>query len=218
MVKEINWSVHSQFKDAQREGLKKHRSKKSRKMALTTESYSTIEECLEAVRKDGLNLEYIKEENQTEEVCLAAIRNDPSSIRFIKKQTPKLCGEAIKVGLYEWDYITLKYDGKDTIGTAYKRDENIERDTFCPICFDEWCEEDEITKCPCCKHHYHMKCVDNWIHSSITKLCPYCKSHKWINYLSSLVWFEDDPEHTVYELGSTPTTIKGTIFEEYSKD
>ena len=181
-------------------------------------TYNTIDECLEAVKEDGLKLEFIEEENQTEEVCLAAIRNDPSSIRYVKHQTPKLCGEAIKVGLYEWDYITLKYDGKDTIGTRYKRDEKIERDTSCSICLEEWCEEDnEIVKCPCCKHHYHMRCIDSWIHSSTTKLCPYCKSHKWVNYLTSIVWFEDDIERIEYELGSTPTTVKGTIFEDYTK-
>jgi hypothetical protein len=178
--------------------------------------YNSIEECLEAVRRDGYNLQYIREENQTEEICMEAIRNDASSIRFVKRQTARLCGEAIKVGLYEWEYLTLKYDGKDVIGTPYRKEESMKRDDGCPICLDDWCEEDteeNVVKCPCCLHHFHMKCIDKWVCSSNNK-CPYCKSHKWINYLTCVVWFEEDTDNIKYELGSTPLTVKGTIFEE----
>ncbi|MGO0807205.1 DUF4116 domain-containing protein, partial [Clostridioides difficile] len=39
----------------------------------------TEEECLELVRKNGLNLIYIK--NQTEEICLEAVRQNCNAIK-----------------------------------------------------------------------------------------------------------------------------------------
>ena len=48
----------------------------------------------EAVRKNGLYLQYI--EKQTEVLCLAAVRQNPRAIKFVKKQTPEICLEAVK--------------------------------------------------------------------------------------------------------------------------
>jgi E3 ubiquitin-protein ligase RNF11 len=41
----------------------------------------------------------------------------------------------------------------------------------CPICFEDFEENDEIRYLPCC-HFYHSKCVDDWLIRSFT--CPSC--------------------------------------------
>ena len=43
--------------------------------------------CLEAVKKDGNILQYVK--NQTLELCVEAVKNNEHSIRFVKNQTPE---------------------------------------------------------------------------------------------------------------------------------
>lgn len=41
----------------------------------------TLDRCLEVVKKDGMNLKYIKE--QTQEICLVAIANNPESEKYV---------------------------------------------------------------------------------------------------------------------------------------
>lgn len=45
-------------------------------------NYSTIEECLSAVWKDGLELKKIPKKMKTHEVCLAAVRQNPHAIKY----------------------------------------------------------------------------------------------------------------------------------------
>ncbi len=54
----------------------------------------TPELCLEAVKKDGRALEFVKE--QTPELCLEAVKQTGYALEFVKEQTPELCLEAVK--------------------------------------------------------------------------------------------------------------------------
>ncbi|EMH2709993.1 hypothetical protein SI855_002744 [Clostridioides difficile] len=58
---------------------------------LTNEQKNNI--YLEAVRNDGLALEYIKE--QTEEICIEAIRQTNQAILFVKNMTKNIYSESI---------------------------------------------------------------------------------------------------------------------------
>ena len=59
--------------------------------SIDTEDFDnkTEEECLELVRKNGLNLIYIK--NQTEDICLEAVRQNCNAIKCVQNQTEKIC-------------------------------------------------------------------------------------------------------------------------------
>ena len=52
--------------------------------------------CLEAVKKDGMLLEFVDEENQTEESCLEAIRQNPKSFKLVINETENISMEVIK--------------------------------------------------------------------------------------------------------------------------
>ena len=57
--------------------------------SIDTEDFDnkTEEECLELVRKNGLNLIYIK--NQTEEICLEAVRQNCNAINVFRIRQKK---------------------------------------------------------------------------------------------------------------------------------
>ena len=50
--------------------------------------------CLMAVRKNPLNLEYVKE--QTPEICLDAVKQYGLALQYVKEQTFEMCLEAVK--------------------------------------------------------------------------------------------------------------------------
>ena len=67
--------------------------------------------------------------------------------------------------------------GTNTTGTAgtgqqsknFVEDEEEEQ---CPICFDPYCDNDQLRVLPC-MHRFHVECVDVWLVKN--KSCPLCK-------------------------------------------
>ena len=51
-------------------------------------------EALEAVKQNGYNLRYVKE--QTEAICLEAVKKNGYSLQYVKEQTEAICLEAVK--------------------------------------------------------------------------------------------------------------------------
>ena len=49
---------------------------------------------LDAVKRDGMLLKDIPEEEQTEEICIAAIEQNIQAFSYVKKQTVNICLEA----------------------------------------------------------------------------------------------------------------------------
>ena len=58
---------------------------------------------LEAVKQDGLALEFVKE--QTTEICLEAVKQDRYALQFVKEQTPEICIEAVKQDRYALQFV-----------------------------------------------------------------------------------------------------------------
>jgi hypothetical protein len=56
--------------------------------------WNGIRICLEAVKQDGLALQYVK--NQTPEICLEAVKQDGLALKFVENKTPEICLEAVK--------------------------------------------------------------------------------------------------------------------------
>ena len=54
----------------------------------------TPEICLNAVKQNGLCLEFVQE--QTPEICLKAIKQNTDALKYVKNQTFELCMEAVK--------------------------------------------------------------------------------------------------------------------------
>ncbi|KMZ74857.1 hypothetical protein ZOSMA_121G00310 [Zostera marina] len=44
----------------------------------------------------------------------------------------------------------------------------------CPVCLEDFEEEDIGRSLPVCEHSFHVKCVDMWLKSNST--CPVCRS------------------------------------------
>ena len=53
----------------------------------------TNEEIIKAVRSDGYNLRYVKE--QTEAMCIEAVKQNPYSLAYVRNQTNTICLEAV---------------------------------------------------------------------------------------------------------------------------
>ena len=58
------------------------------------EDWNDSEYCLAAVKRDGYNLRFVK--NQTPEICLVAVKENGYALKFVKEQTPEICLEAVK--------------------------------------------------------------------------------------------------------------------------
>ena len=63
----------------------------------------TSEMCLEAVKRDGYALKFVK--NLTHEICLVAVKRDGLALRFVKNQTHEICLEAVKIDGYALKFV-----------------------------------------------------------------------------------------------------------------
>ncbi|KAF2448971.1 hypothetical protein P171DRAFT_482010 [Karstenula rhodostoma CBS 690.94] len=55
--------------------------------------------------------------------------------------------------------------------------ESSPEESFCPICYDEWHEEDLGIVKTHCNHVFHKSCILTWINGH--KSCPYCRAELW---------------------------------------
>lgn len=70
---------------------------------LITKCNLSGEEALEAVKKEGYDLQYVKD--QTPEICLEAVKQDGYTLKYVKEQTPEICLEAVKQDGYALQYV-----------------------------------------------------------------------------------------------------------------
>lgn len=49
-----------------------------------------------------------------------------------------------------------------------------EIDDTCPICFEDYKENDIVSKLPICDHAFHKKCVNSWLKKN--RFCPLCRA------------------------------------------
>ncbi|GFZ44738.1 hypothetical protein JCM24511_02463 [Saitozyma sp. JCM 24511] len=52
--------------------------------------------------------------------------------------------------------------------------EDMERDTYCSVCHDEYEDDTKIAITPC-KHMYHQDCLSTWLSTPNTSSCPMCR-------------------------------------------
>lgn len=72
-----------------------HSKFKTDKLIIVKEIKQISSVCLEAVRRDGFLLKFIR--NQTEEMCHRAVENGGCYIKYVKNQTRDLCLLAIEI-------------------------------------------------------------------------------------------------------------------------
>ena len=77
-------------------------SGRSKEWALSF-TFSTEKEALEAVKRNGDALQYVKD--QTEAVCLEAVKRNGDALRYVKDQTEAVCLEAVKRNGYALQYV-----------------------------------------------------------------------------------------------------------------
>jgi hypothetical protein len=80
-------------------------------------------EALEAVKRSGYALRYVKE--QTPELCLEAVKRSGDALQYVKEQTPELCLEAVKE-----DGDALRYVDK----SIWDADGNTRKQIVCQQC------------------------------------------------------------------------------------
>jgi hypothetical protein len=97
-------------------------------------------------------------------------------IKFIRSVIFNKNNQAIKINL-ENHFILTEYNDEMT---------------SCPICLDDFCQENDICKLIQCSHYYHLKCIKKWYDSQYNNLqiepdnrnylkhlsCPLCRAYK----------------------------------------
>ena len=64
-------------------------------------------ECLEAVKQNGYNLQYVKE--QTEDICLEAVKQNGYALQYVQNQTKEMCIEAVKQDGFALQYVNKEF-------------------------------------------------------------------------------------------------------------
>ncbi|MCC0670580.1 MULTISPECIES: hypothetical protein [unclassified Clostridioides] len=84
--------------------------------------------CVEAVKNNGLALEFIKK--QTPERCLEAVRKNGLIVRFVTEQTDIVCKESLKQNRGSIKYIKDKDRYLDEFGVGYLEAQGNTREVF----------------------------------------------------------------------------------------
>lgn len=45
----------------------------------------------------------------------------------------------------------------------------------CPICYENYMDQDDIRKLRSCNHFYHKECINNWVINYDNNTCPMCR-------------------------------------------
>ena len=67
---------------------------KLRKLKENSYRYFTKEDSLEAVKRNGYSLQYVRD--QDKDICLEAVKRNGYSLRYVRAQDKDICLEAVK--------------------------------------------------------------------------------------------------------------------------
>jgi hypothetical protein len=70
--------------------------------------------------------------------------------------------------------IDVAYNKRKIILTEDVSECDLKSNTCC-VCFDDYVENDSLTKCKICTNHFHAECIKIWMKSK--ESCPLCRSH-----------------------------------------
>jgi hypothetical protein len=124
--------------------------------------------CLEAVRQDGIALQYIKENQQTEELCLEAVKQNGLALQYVGNELKsfRICLAAVKQNGLAIQYVKDEIYDIELFRTEY----GIHLNEECIICLEKnnlmWCKLK-------CNHLFHINCLNKWIKEN--KSCPNCR-------------------------------------------
>ncbi|KAJ4874921.1 RING-H2 finger protein ATL54 [Raphanus sativus] len=57
---------------------------------------------------------------------------------------------------------------------SYKRGDGLIERTDCPVCLNEFQEDESLRLLPKCNHAFHITCIDTWLRSHTS--CPLCRA------------------------------------------
>jgi hypothetical protein len=134
--------------------------------------------CLDIVKKDGMQLEYIKIQickiewkDYIDQIYMEAIKQNPLAIKFAFRQTLEHRNEAIKNNPEYARYFIFT-------ASDCTLEKNFENDDVCPICLDKNNEIDNrIISVKACKHNYHLKCLLDFHKHSADRKCCKCRKN-----------------------------------------
>ena len=88
------------------------------------DEYKTEQICLEAVKSNGMALQFIKDEHRTEQIYLEAVRSNGMALQFIKDEykTEQVCLEAVKSNIMAFKYVKDEYLNEQICLEAIKTD------------------------------------------------------------------------------------------------
>jgi hypothetical protein len=94
-------------------------------LELISKKNQTDELCLEAVKKTGLALQFVKKQNQ--EVCSVAVKKCACALKYVKPrfQTYDMCLEAVKVDGYTLKYVKPRFQTRELCLEAVKKDGSV---------------------------------------------------------------------------------------------
>jgi hypothetical protein len=101
-------------------------------------TYACETVCMEAVKRNGRALEYVK--NQNENICLQAVKQNGMALKYVKEQNEDICYEAVKNDGCALQYvknqtyeICMKAIENDKYAITYVNDDNITDDMMINI-------------------------------------------------------------------------------------
>lgn len=134
------------------------------------------------------------------EVCKDTITLDSDFFQNLKfndedfgKITEKLLEKFVFFNSYEFlrsndDIVSIELLDKfqqmqiqESEEPSYKAKKIIKKDEQCPICMQEFNEEEENLECPECKNLLHKTCMEQWLNIGHQN-CVYCRSDCWKGY------------------------------------
>ena len=130
----------------------------------------TEEICLEAVKNDGMSLQFVK--NQTNEICLLAVQQNGMALQFVKNQTHEICLLAVKQNGMALQFVNDKENKLLFITSNI----NVKPDDICSICISH--NDNELCELVNCKHVFHKDCLIRWIKEK--QSCPNCRNNLYI--------------------------------------
>lgn len=76
---------------------------------------------------------------------------------------------------------------------VYKQNQGVEEipkdETQCPICFEEYIENEYIVRCQVCKKYFHGDCMKVWLSKATRCNCPMCRG-QWSPVFNPLEKFQ----------------------------
>ena len=125
----------------------------------------TEELCIEAVKNDGMALQFVK--NQNDILCKLAIQQNGMALQFVKNKTKEICFLAV-----QQNGMALQFIKENEFKLLFITSNVCKKlDTICTICISQ--SDSELCEIKDCKHIFHKDCLIRWLEEK--SICPNCR-------------------------------------------